>query len=110
LGGIDELKIDLSLNGFGIKPMYFHGNSSFVIVCEFEIGKDSHPTSIRLLAGEMYVDIKAVEAGLAKWTLRGLVPKKKCMLVLYWEHNKGYISLSIFCDQMNLSLRLPKDQ
>lgn len=109
LGGIDGLRIDLSLDGFGIKPMYFHGNSSFIIVCEFEIGIDSHPTSTCLLAGEMYVDMKAIKAGLAKWTFRGLEPKKKCVLVLNWEHNKGYVLLSLFCDQMNLSLRLPKN-
>jgi hypothetical protein len=110
LGGIDKLKIELSLDGFGIWPMYFQANSSFSIVYQLEIGTDSHPTNIYLLAGEKFIDAKAAKAGLAKWTFFGLEPKKKCVLVLNWEHNRGYVSMSLFSDQLSLSVRLLKDK
>jgi hypothetical protein len=107
-GGIDKLKIDLSLDPFRIKPLYFQTNSSFSIVCQFEIGKDSHPTDIRLISGGRFIDPNVAKEGVAKWTFVGLEPNKKYNLVLKWVHNWGYTSLSILGDEMSLSVRLPK--
>ena len=109
-GGLDKVKIDMSLDGFGIREIYFQMNASFSIVYEFEIGADSHPTRIYSLAGEKFIDTKAAKAGLAKWTFFGLAPKNKYVLVLNWEHNRGYTSMTIHGDQMSLSFRLPKDR
>lgn len=108
-GGIDKLEIDLSLDPFRVKPIYVQTNSSFSIVCEFVIGKNSHPTDINIISGERFVDPNGAKAGLAKWTFVGLEPNKKYNLVLRWAHNWGYVSLSILGDEMSLSIRLPKD-
>ena len=108
-GGIDKLKIDFSLDPFRVKPIYVQTNSSFSIVCEFVIGKDSHPTDIYIISGERFVDPTSAKAGLAKWAFVGLEPNKKYNLVLRWEHNWGYILLSILGDEMSLLIRLPKD-
>lgn len=99
------LKIELTLEGFVPLGIYIQGNASFSVVCEFRIGTDSHPTGIYWLAGDKYIDTKAAKACLAKWTLAGLEPNKKYVLVLNWEHNGGYVSLSILGDEMCLTYR-----
>lgn len=107
--GADKLRIELMLEGFKVRPVYFQAHVSFSIVYQFMIGTDSHPTYIDLLTGGECIDTKAAEAGLAKWTFAGLEAGKKYVLVLNWEHMRGFVSMSILGDQMSLSVRLPKD-
>jgi hypothetical protein len=108
--GADKLRIELMLEGFKVRPVYFQAHVSFSIVYQFMIGADSHPTYIDLLTGGECIDTKAAEAGLAKWTFAGLEAGKKYVLVLNWEHMRGFVSMSIFSDQLSLSIRLLKDK
>lgn len=108
--GADRLSLNVSLDGFRIQSICFQANASFSIVYQFEIGKDSHPMHIYALAGQKWLDDpRAAEAGLATWTLVGLGAGKKYVLVLNWQHAKGYVLMSIVSDQLSLSVRLLKD-
>lgn len=107
--GIGRLKIELLLDGFGIKPLWGQMNASFSIVYQFEIGEDGHPMHLQLLVGEKYIDLKAAEACLMKWVLSGLKIWTKYILILNWEHNRGYVSMTILSDQMSLNVRLQKE-
>lgn len=104
---IGKFRIDLALDGFKIRPIFVQGNTAFSIICQFYIGEDYHPTHISLILGENQLDnADAAKACLAKWTLSGFLPNKKYILVLNWEHIKGYTTLTLTGDQMNLSIRL----
>ncbi len=105
-----KLKIELTLEGFKVEPLWVDINAAFSIVYQFDIGEDSRPIHILLLAGERHIDPKAAAACLAKWSFSGLLPKKKYILILNWEHIKGYTSMSILGDEMSLSVRLQKDR
>lgn len=107
--GIGKLKIELLLDGFGIKPLWGQMNASFSIVYQFEIGEGGHPIHLQLLVGGKYIDLKAAEACLTKWVLSGLQLWTKYILVLNWEHNRGYVSMTILSDQMSLNIRLQKE-
>jgi len=108
--GVGKLHLELTLDGFGIRDLWAQANTSFSIVYQFEIGKDSHPMHIFLLAGEKYIDAKAAEAGLAKWTFAGLEAGKKYVMVLNWQHARGYVSMSILSDQMTFAVRMQRDR
>jgi hypothetical protein len=107
--GIGKLKIELLLDGFGIKPLWGQMNASFSIVYQFEIGEDGHPMHIQLLVGEKYIDPKAAEACLRKWVLSGLQTWKKYLLVLNWEHSSGYVSMTILSEQISLTMSLQEE-
>lgn len=51
-------------------------------------------------------DPDAAKACLARWILSGLLPNSKYLLVLNWEHIKGYTTLTLIGDEMSLSVRL----
>ncbi len=101
-----RIRIETSLDGFGIRPFWSQANASFSIIYQFEIGEDNHPMHMLLLAGDKYIYPKSAEEGLAKWTLTGLERWKRYVLVLNWEHGLGYTSMSILSEQMKLSIKL----
>ena len=107
----DKLKIELSLDGFRLKPLWFQVNASFDVIYQFWIGDSFRPVRIRPLAGEEALeDPKAAQAGLAAWTFAGLKDGWLYTLVLTWKHNFGWTKLSIVGDQMNLTVRLRNDR
>lgn len=107
LGNVGKISIDLTLEGFKVRPIFVQGNTAFSIVYQFHLGEDCHPTHIYLILGEKQIDnVEAAKACLAKWTLSGLLPNKRYLMVLNWEHIKGYTTLTLIGDQMNLTLRL----
>ena len=106
-GRIGELKLDLSLRGFGIKDIWIQANGNFKVSFEFYVGEDSHPTNIQLISGGRELsDVSAAKKCLASWTLSGFQPKKKYLMELIWRHIRGYTTLTLVGDQMNLLIRL----
>lgn len=104
---IGKIKIDISLDGFKVRPIFIQGNTAFSIIYQFYLGEDGHPTHIYPILGDKRLDAAdAAKACLAKWTLSGLLPNKKYFLILNWEHIKGYTMLTINGDQMSLSISL----
>jgi hypothetical protein len=97
----------MSLRGFEIRPEWMQAHATFRISFEFYIGEDFHPTHIQLVSGEREMsDIAAAKACLAAWTLSGLQPNKKYLMVLVWEHGEGYRMLTLTGEQMNLTIKL----
>jgi len=104
---IGKIRIDLSLDGFKVRPIFIQGNTAFSIIYQFYIGEDGHPTHIYPILGDKRLDdADAARACLAKWTLSGLLPNKKYLLILNWEHIKGYTLLTLSGDQMSFSISL----
>jgi len=106
LENIGKIRIDLTLEGFKVRPIFVQGNTAFSVIYQFHLGEDYHPTHIYLVQGERQIDAEAAKACLAKWTLSGLLPNKKYLLVLNWEHIKGYTTLTLIGDQISLMVRL----
>lgn len=105
-----KLKIELSLDGFEVKPLWRQFNASFSIIYQFWIGENGHPINIFSLAGEKYIDGEAASESLAKWVFVGLETWKRYVLVLNWEHMEGFSTMYLLSDEMSLFLRLPKDR
>ncbi len=104
---IGKIRIDLSLDGFKVRPIFIQGNTAFSIIFQFYIGEDGHPTHIYPILGDKRLDdADAARACLAKWTLSGLLPNKKYLVILNWEHIKGYTLLTLSGDQMSFSISL----
>jgi hypothetical protein len=107
LADIGKFRIVLTLDGFRLHNIFVQGHATFSIVYKFYLGEDYHPKDIDLILGEEQLDnADAARECLAKWTLSGFLPNKKYRLVLSWEHNKGYTTLTITGDEMSLSIRL----
>ncbi|HOW84976.1 MAG TPA: hypothetical protein P5119_06430 [Candidatus Aminicenantes bacterium] len=107
LENVGKIRIDLALDGFKLRNIFVQGNTAFSIIYQFYLGEDCHPTDIDLILGKKQLDNDdAAKACLAKWTLSGFPPYSRYLLVLNWEHIKGYTTLTIIGDQMNLSIRL----
>ncbi len=107
LENVGKIRIDLALDGFKLRNIFVQGNTAFSIIYQFYLGEDCHPTDIDLILGEKQLDNDdAAKACLAKWTLSGFPPYSKYLLVLKWEHVKGYTTLTLIGDQMDLSIRL----
>jgi hypothetical protein len=104
---IGEYKLDLSLRGFEIRPLWIQANANFKVSFEFYIGEDSYPTNIQLISGDRELsDVAAAKKCLAAWTLSGFQLKKKYLMEVIWRHIKGYTTLTLVGDQMNLLIRL----
>lgn len=107
LDNIGKFRIDLALDGFKVHNIFVQGNTAFSIIYQFYLGEDHHPMEISLILGRNQLEnADAARACLEKWTLSGFLPNKKYLLVLNWEHIKGYTTLTLTGDQMNLSIRL----
>ena len=107
LADIGKFRIDLALDGFKLHNIFVQGNTAFSIIYQFYLGEDYHPKDIDLILGEKQLDNSdAARACLSKWTLSGFLPNKKYLLILSWEHVKGYKTLTITGDEMSLQIRL----
>lgn len=104
---IGKIRIDLSLDGFKVRPIFIEGNTAFSVIYQFYIGEDGHPKHIYPILGDKRLDdVDAARACLAKWILSGLLPNKKYLMILSWEHIKGYTLLTLSGDQMSFSISL----
>jgi len=104
---IGKIKIDISLVGFNVRPIFIQGNATFSIVYQFYLDEGNHPKDIDLILGKEWLDnADAARVCLSKWTLSGFLPNRKYRLVLRWEHIKGYTTLSVTGDEMSLSIKL----
>ncbi|HSA94542.1 MAG TPA: hypothetical protein VLJ16_00730 [Acidobacteriota bacterium] len=102
------LLIEARFDGFLPLPLAVEANAHFPIIYHFEIGADSHPVRIRPFVGEGWLeDRKAAVACLSKWTLLGLDPEDNYVLILEWEHGRGYNFMSLMGDRMSLSIGFP---
>lgn len=107
LADIGHFKIFISLDGFKLDNIFVQGNATFSVVYQFYLGEDYHPKDIELLLGEEQLDsTDAARVCLSKWTLSGFVINRKYRLVLNWEHNKGYTTLTMTGDETRLSIKL----
>ena len=107
LADIGKFRIVISLDGFKLRNVFVQGNATFNIIYQFYLGYDYHPKDINLiLGGEQLDSANAAKVCLSKWTLKGFITNRKYRLVLHWEHNKGYTTLTMTGDEMNLSIRL----
>jgi hypothetical protein len=107
LENVGKIRIDLALDGFKLHNIFVQGNTAFSIIFQFYLGEDGHPTDIDLILGKKQLDnVDAAKACLAKWSLSGFAPYSRYLLVLNWEHNEGFTTLTLIGDQINLSLRL----
>jgi hypothetical protein len=107
LTDIGKFRIVISLDGFKLHNVFVQGNATFSIICQFYLGEDYHPKDIDLILGEEQLDsADAARVCLSKWTLSGFVTNRIYRLVLSWEHNKGYTTLTMTGDEMSLSIKL----
>ncbi len=107
LADIGKFRIVISLDGFKLRNVFVQGNATFSIIYQFYLGEDYHPKDIDLILGEEQLDSADAARGcLSKWTLSGFVTNRKYRLVLRWEHNKGYTTLTMTGDEMSLSIKL----
>jgi hypothetical protein len=105
---------EFSLNCIRIPETLFQANASFHIGYLVFLDKSSHPRSAYLLTFDKGIanltkgvlDSEEVISCIKKWKFAGLNPDSTYTILLRWEHMKGWVTMMIYSDKMNLYINL----
>jgi len=105
---------EFSLNCIRIPETLFQANASFHIGYLVFLDKSSHPRSAYLLTFDKGIanltkgvlDSEEAISCIKKWKFAGLNPDSTYTILLRWEHMKGWVTMMIYSDKMNLYINL----
>lgn len=110
-----EFRFEFSLDCIKVPDILFHANANFTIGFTAKLDKDFHPVSIDILPFTQSIikDIwnkDEIISCIKKWRFKGLNPRSTYTILLRWEHMKGWVTMLIYSDKMNLYINLLQDR
>ena len=109
-----KFDFEFSLNCIRLPETLFQANASFHIGYLIFLDKSSHPRSAYLLTFDEGIanltkgilDSEEVISCIKKWKFAGLNPDSTYTVLLRWEHMRGWVTMMIYSDKMNLYINL----
>jgi hypothetical protein len=113
-----KFDIEFSLDCLRIPAIAVQANANFTIGYIIRIDDKWHPDYIRLMmfdkatkmVMEGVLNSEEVISCIKKWKFGGLNPKSTYTILLRWEHMKGWVTMMIYSDKMNLYINLLPDK
>ncbi len=110
--------IKFSINCFKAPDILTQANASFTIGYNISINDDGYPVDVAFLTFNESIrslirgafDSEQVISCIRKWKFAGLNPRSTYTILLRWEHMKGWVTMMIYSDKMNLYVNLLPDK
>ena len=105
---------EFSLNCIRIPEIARQAYANFTIGYLIHLDKLSRPSSAYLMTFDEttaqvmkgVLDSEEVISCIKKWKFAGLSPRSTYTVLLRWEHMKGWVTMMIYSDKMNLYINL----
>ncbi len=105
---------EFSLNCIRIPEIARQSYANFTIGYLIHLDKLSRPSSAYLMTFDEttaqvmkgVLDSEEVISCIKKWKFAGLNPKSTYTVLLRWEHMRGWVTMMIYSDKMNLCINL----
>lgn len=117
---VDSRKYDIefSLDCFQIPAIAVQANADFTIGYILSINEVGSPRNVRFVTFDKatesvmkgVLDTDEVFSCMKGWKLKGLNQDSIYTILLRWEHMKGWVTMVIYSDKMNLYLNLQPDR
>ncbi len=106
--------IKFSINCFKAPDILTQANASFTIGYNISINDEGYPEDVALLTFNESIkslirgafDSEEVISCIKKWRFVGLNSKSTYTVLLRWEHMKGWVTMMIYSEKMNLCINL----
>lgn len=110
-----DYTFEFALNCIRLPDILFQANAHFTLGFTTRLNEAGHPIDVVLLPFTMALmenvwDPKEVISCIRKWRFVGLSPRSTYTILLRWEHMKGWVTMVIYSDKMNLYLNLQPDR
>jgi len=108
---------EFSLNCIKLPEILKQANANFTFGYQIFLDRTFHPRSVYLMTFDEGIanvtkgilDSDEVISCIKKWKFVGLDPRSVYTVLLRWEHMKGWVTMMIYSDKMNLLIKLVPD-
>lgn len=112
-----SFNFEFSLSCIKLPETLVQANASFTLGYLIFLDKDFRPRSVYLLTFDEGIaniikgvlDSEEVISCIKKWKFGGLNPRSTYTVLLRWEHMKGWVTMMIYSEKMNLLINLLPD-
>lgn len=109
---------EFSLNCIKLPEILKQANANFTFGYQIFLDRTFHPRSVYLMTfdegianvAKGILDSDEVISCIKKWKFVGLDPRSVYTVLLRWEHMKGWVTMMIYSDKMNLYINLLPDR